>query len=147
MACAAAVSTADTLPPSTGLWASAAYKRPGSFTSMPNSALPSTLPAESSLACGVPMIRKLSLGLSCTSFGTGNRAAAAATDPKVDVLPSGPMMSPFCARQALGSTRQRSAAAAISMVRACAPAVRNLSQDSWMLLLVPVTWPPLPGLT
>jgi len=44
------------LPPSTGHCASAAYNIPGSLTSIPNSALPSTLPAESIRNRGLPMI-------------------------------------------------------------------------------------------
>ena len=56
IASAATESSASTLPPSTGLCASAAYNSPGSLTSIPNSALPSTLLAESIRNRGLPMI-------------------------------------------------------------------------------------------
>ena len=45
---------------------------------------------------------------------------------------------PLLARQLDGSTRQRRAAAVISIERACAPALRSFSQASGTLLLVPV---------
>jgi hypothetical protein len=61
-------------------------------------------------------------------------------------LPCALVMLPFSARHCAGSTRQRLAAAATSMVRAVAPAMRSLSHASCTLLLVPVTWPPFPGL-
>ena len=59
----------------------AAYAIPGSFTSNPNSAVPSTLAGVSSRACGLPMSRKSAAGLSFTSFGTGSFAAASASSP------------------------------------------------------------------
>jgi hypothetical protein len=78
---AALESSVFNLPPSTGLWANAAYSIPGSLTSNPNSALPSTLPGESVRARDFPMIRKSLLDFNCTSLGNGSFAAESASSP------------------------------------------------------------------
>ena len=54
---------------------------PGTFTSMPNTALPSVLPGVSSRATRVPSRRKSLGSLSGTSLGTGREAARAASAP------------------------------------------------------------------
>ena len=70
-----------TRPPSTGHCAIAAYSMPGSVTSSPNTALPSTLPGVSSRGMRGPDQLKSALGLSATSFGTLSFAAAWASSP------------------------------------------------------------------
>ncbi len=70
-----------TLPPNTGLCASAAYSIPGNLTSRPNWALPSILAGVSVRGRGVPMILNWLLGFNFTSLGTGSCAAASASSP------------------------------------------------------------------
>ncbi len=81
---AARVDRLCALPPNTGLCAIAAYSIPGSFTSMPNSALPSTLPGVSSRACGLPIKPKICSGLELDLLGNrqlrGRRGQLAVAD-------------------------------------------------------------------
>ena len=69
------------MPPNTGDAATVAIFMPGTFTSMPNTAVPFTFPATSSRLAGVPMMRKALGSLSCTSVGTGSFAAASTRSP------------------------------------------------------------------
>jgi hypothetical protein len=69
------------LPPKTGQAATVAIFMPGSFTSMPYSAVPFTLPAASMRLTGVPMRRKSFGSFSATLSGTGNAAALSTNSP------------------------------------------------------------------
>ncbi len=73
--------TMRALPPNTGDAATVATFMPGTFTSMPYTAVPLTLPATSSRLAGVPMMRKVLGSLSLTLVGTGSFAAASASSP------------------------------------------------------------------
>ena len=118
------------LPPSVGQSAITAYSMPGNRTSRPNSALPSTLPGVSSRASGRADQPKITLRLERNvlrhrKLGGGLRQLAVAQH-----LPRRARDPSVLARHWAGSTRQRSAAAAVSIMRAWAPAVRSLSQAS-----------------
>src|SRR5881397_1217102 len=129
MAFALASSTLASLPPNTGQAATAANFMPGSRTSMPNCAVPSTLSGVSSRFAGVPISLKSLGSLRATALGTGRSAARSTRAPYVRLRPVGPCITtPFAARHELRSTFQVWAAADTSMVRAVAPARRNGSQ-------------------
>src|SRR5439155_373266 len=74
-------STLASLPPNTGQPATAANFMPGSRTSMPNCAVPSTLSGVSSRFTDVPISLKSFGSLSVTSRGTGRRAARSTRAP------------------------------------------------------------------
>jgi hypothetical protein len=74
-------STLASRPPNTGQAATAATFMPGSRTSQPNGAEPSTLAGVSSRFAGVPISVKSFGSLSVTPPGTGRRAAAATRAP------------------------------------------------------------------
>ena len=70
------------VPPATGQAATEANSIPGSTTSMPNCALPSTLPRVSSRFCGVPSSLKSRRAFSGTgAAGSGSLAAASISAP------------------------------------------------------------------
>ena len=81
IAFAAAESTLFTVPPITGHCASEAYTMPGSFTSMPNSAVPLTLAGESRRLVRLPTMVKSFGSFNATFSGTGSCDAAAASEP------------------------------------------------------------------
>ena len=118
-----------------------AVSMPGTLASMPNFACPVTLARPSMRCTGRPM-RVKSFGLfSFTSAGGARVAALAASCPNESLL-AVPSWStkPFSARQLAGSsTFHVSAAAATSMARAVAPALRSCSNDVLTLVLPPVT--------
>ncbi len=77
--------------------------------------------------------------LSVTSFGGAIFAAASATAPNVTVRPLGAwVMTLFAARHSDAATPHCAAAAAISISRAVAPALRSGSWELRMLRLPPV---------
>ena len=69
------------VPPNTGQRSIEAMSMPGTFTSMPNTALPSTLAGVSSRGRRVPSRRKSLGSLRGGSFRTGSVAAFAASLP------------------------------------------------------------------
>ena len=133
-----ASSKVTSFPPKTGHRSMTAYCIPGSRTSIPNVVLPSTLPGVSRRFGDVPIRRNWLGSLSFTDAlaGAGRAAASEASEPKlarafVAVFTT----TPFSARQIDGLEPQRSAAAATSISRAVAPALRSGSQDDRMLEL------------
>src|SRR6267143_1121736 len=76
-----ASSTETSLPPKVGEAATTANFIPGSRVSMPNFALPLTLPVVSRRRCGVPINLKSAGSLSATFSGTGSFAAASTSAP------------------------------------------------------------------
>src|SRR5205823_6012160 len=90
MAFALASSTLATLPPNTGQAATAANFMPGSRTSMPNCAVPSTLSGVSRRFAGVPISLKSLGSLRATPLGTGRSAARSTRAPYVRLRPVGP---------------------------------------------------------
>ena len=89
------------------------------------------------------MSLKSSGRLSATLSGTGMRAASAASSPYLMRLPVGACStSPLCARQDAGSTFQRFAAAATSMVLAVAPAWRSGCHAARIAFELPVACTP-----
>jgi hypothetical protein len=76
-ALAAAASWPASLPPNTGDCASVAIFMPGTWTSMPNGAVPRTLPALSSRRWSLPITFQAEGGTGTASVGT--RGAASAT--------------------------------------------------------------------
>ena len=69
------------LPPITGHCTSAAYSMPGSFTSMPNSAVPFTLLGVSKRVTGLPTILNAAGSFSFGAFGGSSFEAASASSP------------------------------------------------------------------
>ncbi|MDT4864515.1 hypothetical protein FQZ97_992790 [compost metagenome] len=101
--------------------------------------MPLTLAAESLRGSGWPISLKSLGSLSLTCCGTGCSAAALASSPKLACLPEAACLStPSATAISCADTRQRWAAAATSMARAVAPALRNCSQELAMALLPPV---------
>src|SRR3989442_8626170 len=89
-------------------------------------AVPFTLLGASSRLAGVPISVKSFGSLRVTSAGTGTFAAASARSPYESFLPvAGWLTIPFAAWHDAGSTFQRCAAAAMSIMRAVAPALRS----------------------
>ena len=78
------------LPPITGHWAKAAYSMPGSLTSMPNSALPSTFDGVSRRFTGLPITLNAPGAFSCGDFGGCSFEAASASSPYEARWPAGP---------------------------------------------------------
>jgi hypothetical protein len=103
---------------------------PGTFTSMPNCAVPFTFDGVSRRRVRLPTMRKALGSFSGGFSGTGMLAALAASSPKVAFRPLGPVMTPLPALTSLRSTFQRAAAAVINISRTCAPPMRSLSQPS-----------------
>ena len=92
---------------------------------------------------GVPAIFQSFGSLSLMSFGAGIRAAALAMRPKLTVRPLGTcVMTPFSARHSAAATFHLLAAAAISISRAVAPALRSSSCDARIERLPPVDMSP-----
>src|SRR2546427_5508224 len=126
-------------PPSTGDRSIEATSIPGILTSMPNSALPSTLLGVSSRVIRVPTSRKSLGSLSGASVGTGSAAAGVASVPYVSRRPVGTWITaPRSARHVARSTFHVCAAAVTSMSRAVAPALRSGSHELRIALLPPV---------
>ena len=129
-------STLASAPPKTGQRSTTAYRISGRRMSMPNFVLPSTLPGVSSRFGDVPIRRNCFGFFNAGAAGAGSFAAAAASDPKLARAPAfGPRTKPFSAWQAEGLTPQCSAAAAMSISRAVAPARRSGSHEDRMLAL------------
>src|SRR5881296_3846950 len=136
-----------TLPPNTGQRAITATSIPGTFTSIPNWALPSTLGGVSRRRTRVPRIFQSFASLSGTSAGAGSAAALAASFPYVRRRLLGVWITaPFSARHAALSTPQVSAAALTSISRAAAPALRSGVNAARTLVLPPVPCMPNIGL-
>ncbi|MNN69007.1 hypothetical protein D3C81_1847570 [compost metagenome] len=105
-----------------------------------NRALPSVLSALSLRARRSWPIRVKSFGdLSFTSSGTGCRAAASASSPKPALRPEAAWLTtPLLTEISCADTFHCSAAAATSMARALAPALRICSKELAMAELPPV---------
>jgi hypothetical protein len=103
-----------------------AVSMPGSLTSCVKIALPFDFARASVRAAGLPMRTKSLGSFSLTSVGTGCFAASAASSPKVALLSFDETMPRETPISAAG-TCHFSAAAATSMARAAAPALRNCS--------------------
>ena len=128
--------------PKTGACATTAVCRLGRCTSRPNIALPLTLSAESSRRVGLPITLKSFAGFNSTFSGTGSFAAASQSWPYESFLPPGPSTKPFSARTSVSFTFHWSAAACMSIVRACAPTVRSWSHEFQTLEDPPVICTP-----
>jgi len=127
------------VPPNTGQRSIDATSMPGTFTSMPNTALPSTLAGVSSRGTRVPSRRKSFGSLRGGSFGTGSCAAFATSLPYVRRrLLELCTTAPRSARHAARSTFHVDAAASISISRAAAPALRSGSHEVRIAVLPPV---------
>ena len=114
---------------------------PGRRTSRPNCVVPLTLSAVSIRRIGLPMSEKSLRSFSLTSGGCGNLAAALASSPNPSERPEEECVTlPRAAAQVAGSTFQRAAAAAKSIVRATAPASRKIFQLPRVLVEPPVAW-------
>jgi hypothetical protein len=131
-----------TFPPNTGERATTAVRMPGTRTSMPKMPRPFVFSRVSSRCVGFPSSRKSFGSLRGASAGGVRRAACSTSLPYESDRPSACLTVPFSARQVAGSTPQVSAAAAISMAFAVAPARRICSYDSSELVLPPVPWSP-----
>ena len=95
---------------------------------MPNFCTPMTLAGMSKRSIDLPMIFQSFGSLSFTSFGGSRLPAASATWPNVSLRPLGVcVMVPSAATHSEAGTLQRSAAAAMSISRALAPALRRYS--------------------
>ena len=128
-----------TLPPNTGERSTLAMSMPGMRTSMPNCAVPFTLDGVSRRCVRWPSRRKSFGSLSGGFAGTGSAAAFWASSPYVSrwLVPVC-ATTPFSVLQAAGSAPQVCAAAATSIARAVAPALRRMSHDVRTLVLPPV---------
>src|SRR5690349_14791702 len=127
------------VPPNTGQRSIDATSIPGTFTSMPKTALPSTLAGVSSRGTRVPSRRKPFGSLRGGSLGTGSVAALATSEPYVRRRLLAPCTTaPRSARHEVRSTFHVDAAASISISRAVAPALRNGSHDVRIAVLPPV---------
>lgn len=135
---AAAPSMRATLPPRVGHITTAACSRPGGFASMPNTALPSSLPRASMRVSGLPMRRNCAGSLSATLPGSGCCAARAASSPKRARWPAACSTTPACTLHSVACTFHCAAAARTSMARALAPASRMGRHRSLMLDEPPV---------
>ncbi|MCY1367471.1 hypothetical protein D9M68_762480 [compost metagenome] len=113
---------------------------PGSLKSWVKVALPSVLSALSLRdRRSWPISVKSSGDLSLTSFGSGWRAAASANSPKPACLPDAAWLTtPLLTLISAAGTCHCSAAAATSMARALAPALRICSKELAMAELPPV---------
>ena len=130
-----------------GLALTAATFMPGTRTSMPNCAVPLTLPAESTRRSGWPMSRKSFGSFSATLAGIGSFAAAPASAPKPSCRPEAAWLTtPRSTVQLAGSTFHCAAAALTSRVRATAPASRSTPKVPRVLVEPPVIWPPSSGM-
>src|SRR6266700_704005 len=127
------------VPPNTGQRSIDATSMPGTFTSMPNTALPSTLAGVSSRGTRVPSRRKSFASLRGGSFGTGSCAAVVTSLPYVSRRLLGTCTTaPRSARHAARSTFHVDAAASSSISRAAAPALRSGSHELRIAVLPPV---------
>ena len=146
MALALLSSTLTSLPPTTGLAATAAIFIPGSRTSMPYCVVPFTFAGVSRRLAGVPISLNSLGSFKATCAGTGSFAAVSASAPYDSLRPvAACVTTPLCARHDAGSTFQVSAAAARSMVRAVAPARRSGSYSNLTEVDAPVICMPKTG--
>src|SRR5437879_9328160 len=135
-----------TLPPNTGQRAMTATSIPGTLTSIPNWALPSTLGGVSRRRTRVPRIFQSFGSLSGTSAGVGSAAAFSTSLPYVRRRLLGVWITaPFSARHSALSTLHVCAAAATSSSRAAAPALRTRVNAARTLVLPPVPCMPNMG--
>src|SRR5882757_599160 len=111
-------------------------------------AVPLTLAGVSNRLAGVPISLKSAGRLSATLSGTEILDASATSSPYLrHLVVATCSTSPLCARQDAGSTFQRFAAAAMSIVRAVAPAWRIGCHDARTAFELPVACkPPSNGL-
>ncbi len=111
---------------------------PGSFTSIVNCALPLVFARLSWRGTRLPINLNCFESLSFTSAGTGIAAAFSASSPKLAFRPPLCETTPFATLISAAGTCQVSAAAATSMARAVAPALRLCSYELAIALLPPV---------
>ncbi len=134
-----AASKRTSLPPATGHRAIAANSMSGARVSSPYLARPVTIAGPSIRGTRVPTIRKSFGSLSGGSFGTGSFAASPARAPKPSRRPVGACTTnPFSARHSPAGDFHRCAAAATSISRAAAPALRSTAHEEITLSLPPV---------
>src|SRR5262245_5960034 len=128
-------------PPKTGQRAATANNIPGSFTSIPNTALPSTLPGVSRRLVALPISRNCDGSFKLTFDGGVSFEAASASAPKLNrAFVAVLVTAPAAARQSDFCTPHFCAAASTSISRAVAPARRSDSQDVRMLMLPTTPW-------
>jgi len=135
-------STAAILPPKVGGMRTAARSIPGRATSVPKTALPSTLAGASTRGRERPRRRQSLRGLSGGSAGGVRFAAVAASSPKERLLPVGRWTTrPPSTASRFGQHAQRSPAAPSSISRAAAPHLAQVEKKDEVLSLLPVKLP------
>jgi hypothetical protein len=128
-----------TVAPNRGGCATTAVSMPGRCTSWVKIALPLVLSGESLRGARLPMSLKSLGSLSRTSAGTPSRAAAFASWPKLAWrLEAECITAPSLTLTSSSGTFHCFAAAATSMARAEAPALRSCSHELAIAVLPPV---------
>ena len=136
-----------TLPPNTGQRATTACSIPGTRTSIPKIARPSTFSGVSRRLWDFPITLYPSAVFSVTFAGRGNLPASSASAPKLSRAFVAVLTTVlFSALHCVWSTLHRAAAACTSISRAAAPACRRGPNELRMLPLPTTPWnPPYAG--